>query len=258
MIHNEIVYLDGTNHVFIEVLDGRIVKLSFEAHPLDVLYEKRKVVGIHVSSIPYLTLKEFNKVYIEINNRLHVYQISDIDQLTNTCFITHTMKRTKASFFVTPVLGENREFFRWNQYFVNTFLSEDHNRLILLYRFFNTDNYKEFEFSLTKNPLFCRLIEYDHQHTAVEFMIPDEQKDDIQKFIEGSYSQMSSSYKASILSFHGLKNDALIGKVLFKSDDRRKQLEFDLGTVIPSDVELYDKPDHTEIYQDKNKLILAL
>lgn len=258
MIHNEIVYLDGTNHVFIEVLDGRSVKLSFEAHPLDIFYEKRKVVGIHISQIPYLTLGEFNKVYVTINNRLHVYEISDIDQLTDTCFLAHTMKRTKASFFVTPVLKENREYFRWNQYFVNTFLSEDYERLMLLYRFFNVDNYKEFELSLTKNPLFSRLIEYDFQHTAVEFKIPEDRKEDIQKFVQGLYSQMSNSYKAAILTFHGLKNDTLIGKVLFKADDRRKQLEIDLGTIIPNDVELYDKPDCTEIYQNKEKLILVL
>ena len=92
----------------------------------------------------------------------------------------------------------------------------------------------------------------------MQFKVPEGCENDFQKFCEGKYSQMSHSYKLKVLTFHGLTKDTLIGKVLFKSEDRKKQLELDLGSSIPDDVELYDKPDSREVFRKKEDLILVL
>jgi len=69
---------------------------------------------------------------------------------------------------------------------------------------------------------------------------------------------MNDDYKNHILRFHNLTKETLIGRVLFKADERRKQLELDLGVVLPPDVELYDKPDEREIFHKRDELILKL
>lgn len=248
MICNEVVHLNADNKVLIEVLDGRTIRITFDAHPFEVIEEKKKIVGINVSGIPYLHLNDYNKVFITVNDRLHTYVIKEIDRIGDNCFQLHTMKRTKSSFFITPIIGENRISVRWNQYFVNTFLT-DENTIVILFRFFNSDDYKQFEHSVSKHPLFEKIIDFDAQHVAMQFKVPEEHVNNVKLFRDGQYSKMSNSYKLQILKFHSLAKDSLIGKILFKADERRKQIEMDLGVAIPPDIELYDKPDERELFK---------
>lgn len=249
MIYNEVVHLNADNKVLIEVLDGRTVRLTVDAKPLDVVKEGKKITSINIDNKPYLSLKEYNKIFVTINERIHTYEISEIDQIANNCFQAHTMVRTKSSFFVTPMLGNDRGYFSWGKYFVNTFLSED--SIIVLFRFFNVDDFKQFEHGMTKHPMFKELIDSNHQHVAVKFKVPFESRTNLSLFKDGKYSQMSDKYKEQILAFHKIDKDALIGKILFKSDSRREQLEMDLGVTIPPDVELYDKPGEEEYFKTK-------
>lgn len=245
MIYNEIVHLDSDNKILIEVLDGRSIRLTFEVHPLNIILDKRRITGINIGDIPYLSIDDCNKVFVTINERLHTYDILEIDKVNDTCFMAHTMPRTKSSFFITPMIGESRIYFRWNNYFVNTFITED-KKVAVLYRFFNSDDYKKFEFGIMKHPLFDKMIDYDTQHVVFQFKIPDNCLEDYNKFTEGKYSRMSDKYKEYILKFHSLDKDSTLGKILFKSAVRKKQLELDLGSFIPADVELYDKPSENE------------
>lgn len=256
MIYSEIVHLSAEDKVLIEVLDGRSVRLTFDAAPLEILYNKKKITAINIDEVPYLSLENFNKVFVTISERLHVYSITEIDQINDNCFQCHTMPRTKSSFFVTPMLGNTRSELKWGQYFVNTFLSED--SIVLLYRYFNVEDFQQFEHELKKHSMFQRLIDYDIQHVAFQFKIPQEMLGNLKLFSAGKYSQMSDSYRSHILKFHALKLDTTIGKILFKSDERRKQLELDLGVSIPEDVELYDIPDGREVFKDNKELILEV
>jgi len=248
MITKEIVHLNADNRVLIEVLDGRSIRLTFDAFPLEIIRDKKKISQINVSGIPFISLQEYNKVFVTVNEMLHTYIISEIDQINDTCFQAHTMPRTKSSFFITPMIGDSRGVFKWQQYFVNTFITTN-NKIIILYRFFNTDDYKQFEHSMLKYPLFSRLLDKDKQLVMVEYNVPEEYSDIIDLFKNGQYSKMPEKYKEKILRFHNITKDTLIGKILFKADERRKQLELDLDVTIPEDVELYDKPDNKEIIE---------
>lgn len=257
MIYTEVVHLDADNKVLIEVLDGRSVRLTTDAHPCEVWYDGKKVISIDISGQPYLSLDTFNKVFTMIDGKLHTYDITEIDQIGDNCFQCHTMPRTKSSFFVTPMLGQSRPELKWGQYFVNTFLHED-DKIVLLYRFFDVEDYKQFEHVLMKHSRYIGTIDYDHQHVAMMFKVPDNFKNDLRLFREGKYSLMKEDYKEHVLKFHNLAKETLIGRILFKADERRKQLELDLGCTIPADVELYDKPDEREIFKKKDDLTLAL
>lgn len=248
MIYNEIVHLDSDNKILIEVLDGRSIRTTFEAHPLNVILDKRRIIGINIGDIPYVSIDDCNKVFVTISEKLHVYDIVEIDKVKDDCFLMHTMRRTKSSFFITPMIGENRIYFRWDNYFVNTFITED-KKIIVLYRFFSSDDYKRFEFGVMKHHLFEKLLDYDTQHVAFQFKIPDNYLDDYNKFVSGKYSRMSENYKKLILKFHGLDRDSTLSKILFKSDDRKKQLELDLGSSIPADIELYDRPSEYDYFK---------
>ena len=258
MVFNEIVHLNADNKVLIEVLDGRTVRVTLDAHPVEIFCEGKKISEIRVNGIPYLALHTFNKVFVMIEDKLHTYEISEIDQIAENCFQCHTMKRTKSSFFITPMLGKSRADVRWSQYFVNTFVDESKKAIFVLYRFFHVEDYIRFEASLTKHPLFQKLIDYDEQHIAIQYKLPEGMEENFQLFCQGKYSQMSHSYKLQVLSFHNLSQDTLIGRVLFKSEERKKQLEMDLGVVIPPDVELYDAPGKEEIFKKKEDLTLAV
>lgn len=258
MIYNEVVHLNADNKVLIEVLDGRSVRVTIDANPIEVEYESKKVSCIRIEGITYLSLVEFNKIFIMFNGKLHTYEITEIDRIAENVFQCHTMLRTKSSFFVTPILGGDRTFFKWNQYFVNTFISETNNYVYVLFRFFNSEDFKEFEHSITKHPLFDKLIDYDRQHVAIRFKVSADGEKIISLFKQGKYSKLPYEYKNQVLKFHNLSKDTVVGRVLFKADERKKQLELELGVTIPPDVELYDIPDSKELFRHKDDLILAV
>jgi len=178
MIYTEVVHLDADNKVLIEVLDGRSVRLTTDAHPCEVFYDGKKVVFINVSGQPYLSLETFNKVFTMIDGKLHTYDITEIDQIGDNVFQCHTMPRTKSSFFVTPMLGDVRNDVKWGQYFVNTFLHDD-DKIVILYRFFDVDDYKQFEYNIKKHQRYIGTVEYDHQHVALLFKVPENRMNDL-------------------------------------------------------------------------------
>lgn len=255
MIFSEIVYLDSDNKILIEVQNGRTIKLTFNANPLEIVYEKKKITGIKINGEHYLKLGELEDVFVTINDKLHTYKIRDIEKVDENCFLVHTMPRTKSSLFITPMISDSAIDLRWTQYFVNTYTefneSEKNYKIYILYRFFNSEDYKRFEHSLKKNKYFVSMKDYDLQHVVFEFRVPEEYVEDFKMFHSGKYSKMSVDYKYKILKFLSLSSESVISKILFKEDSRRKQLELELGVSIPYDVELYDIPDDRERLYDR-------
>jgi hypothetical protein len=91
--------------------------------------------------------------------------------------------------------------------------------------------------------------------------LPDDKKSDITNFKLGYYSLFKETVKWQILSFHGYKRDGELAQILFKSEERRKQLELDLGEPLSADSELFsimetkDEVLHLEIPQAYAKAI---
>jgi hypothetical protein len=90
--------------------------------------------------------------------------------------------------------------------------------------------------------MFVRALEPDYQYTMFIFNFKTYDYDDVAKFLEGKYSELSTVSKRRILTFHKSTEDSEIGHILYKSPIRRKQFELDFGVEIKEELELYDKP----------------
>jgi hypothetical protein len=246
MIYSEIIQLSATNKILLEVLDGRSVRLTITADSVNTVYTGQKITAIVINQKKFVDTVEQNKVYVKIGQEMQIYRIVDIKCINQKkgVYQLNTAVRSKTSYFITPLVMDSKETMRWNQYFVNCYLLDIDSvpQLGIVYRFFNTEDYKQFELSLRKHPMFVRALEPDYQYTMFIFNFKTADFDDIEKFLKGKYSALSVTAKRRILTFHKATEDSEIGHILYKSPVRRKQFELDFGVEIKEELELYDKP----------------
>ena len=92
------------------------------------------------------------------------------------------------------------------------------------------------------------------------FDVPRKHIRNYRKFINGKYSTFSQDYKFDILEFHDKELDDELGQILFKSEKRKKAMEYKLDIKLPKDSELLSIIDieqetyNPEIYKFKNIL----
>ena len=131
-------------------------------------------------------------------------------------------------------------FFVMNDAIINAFINyaelEDH--IILLYRWSSDPVFAKFDLALRKFPTFIRAFDADPMHTVYAFSVPDRHTLNFKYFKEGKYSKLEDDYKLKILEFHDMSVDSTLSKILFKADERKRQLERKLGAEIPDNSEL--------------------
>ena len=88
--------------------------------------------------------------------------------------------------FLLPLLGKSKHQLKYFTYFVNAFLDESLDYLLILYRFTGTEQYKEFESTMMSDPLFVNHIEYDNFHEMYKFKIPREFYGDVHMFMQST------------------------------------------------------------------------
>lgn len=143
-------------------------------------------------------------------------------------------KLSKTSNFIFPYLGKNRDYFKWNENFVNSFIgTEEHGdygtSIYLLYRYDGSINFFAFEKVITEHPWYKETVDTDKYHVLFRFDIPDDFLVDIEKIINGKYSRISEKGKEQILRFHNTTKDKPLGDILYRAESRKKQLEEDLS-----------------------------
>jgi len=223
----------------INVLSSRAIFIG-PIHDDFEVYDKDKIlIGL-----------ECDNFRIKINDNLKIdkqkYKIQSIKK--ESChavfgpgyyLYTHE-KITKTSTFLLPFLGHNRESFKWNTVFVNSFVGTEYDgdygdSIYLLYRFDGSISFLEFEEELRNHKWFQSVIEVDNYHTMYKFELPKD-NNDINKILEGRYSTITESAKERIIEFHG--NQKPIKETLYKAESRRLAMERDLGARIPIGNEL--------------------
>tara|TARA_R110002050_G_scaffold57294_1_gene128630 strand:+ start:1091 stop:1834 length:744 start_codon:yes stop_codon:yes gene_type:complete len=149
-------------------------------------------------------------------------------------------KRNKSSIFVMPMLSGNRNLFFWNQLFLNCFIATEDNKecIVLLFRFSSDPLFIKFEKALTEFRTFIKKEDPHPGFVYFVFNIPKNYYKDYQKFINGKYSELSKLYKINLLEFHNFDVDSLVGKVIFQSLERKKELEKKLGCELDENSEL--------------------
>jgi hypothetical protein len=129
-------------------------------------------------------------------------------------------------------------------------LDDKENTLLLLYRYSESELYRQFESRIIKHSCFIKKIDINYYQVMFLFNISKDFAEDVRKFKYGKYSELSEKLKKRILYFYGYSKDGNMYSILYKTDKRRKQLELEFQETLPTTIELFDKPDmNIEVYQ---------
>jgi len=121
---------------------------------------------------------------------------------------------------------------------------------------FHDEFLKQNKDSLMKNDLFKdTYMHIEHEKQIFVFRVPDEHKDDFQKYLDGRYSRLKNSYKLEILTFHDVAKNSSVFHVLTRNKTLRRRLQNKLNVSIGEDLELCSKPDIQFEYYSINHFI---
>jgi hypothetical protein len=159
------------------------------------------------------------------------------------------------NYHILPLLGMNKASFG-EQNFINAYLSKKKDYIIVELKEID----EKLITALEKHVNYATDI-VDDNRTLVLFTIPDQFKQDVDKFTEGKYSEFSPEAKAIVRKYSGLKykvrvkadkGDAVIThaflRALDKDADMRKEMEKFLGVKIAEELELLESPNEQNYY----------
>jgi len=222
------------------LVNPRTIKYTGKLSSVSIEENEDEIIGLETESGWKVKLGDTIKV------KKNPYKINHIDKVVNkhsAYFLLSTARLNLSSIFAFPFLSEKRSFYLWDLYFINAFIGtclEDTGEVIaLLYRFSGDKKFIDLESHLTHFPTFKKRIDPDPYHVLYIFNPPKACRASYQKLLESKYSEIDDLWKLSILQFHGFEPGGRTGKVLFKSESLKKQLEEDL------DVELGDAELHS-------------
>lgn len=207
------------------------------------------ITSVTFSDIPTISL---GKV-LHIGKDRHPYRINMIKEVgpeNNRSYEMSVAKRTKASLFILPMLPGQRATYFFDKHLINCFIGTDKEShvIALLYRFSGSTDFIKFEEMLKGLPNFKHMSDTTKRTVLYVFDVPDEHLDDYFLFRRGMYSKFDPKYKIRILRFHNSGKDSTLGKILYRDQSRKKQLERDLNLNFELDknAELYSIPDLEE------------
>tara|TARA_R100000951_G_scaffold94695_3_gene83522 strand:+ start:61 stop:798 length:738 start_codon:yes stop_codon:yes gene_type:complete len=182
------------------------------------------------------------------------FKINTIQKTSENSCLLKVAPRTKASLFIMPMLGGNKDLYFHDSLFINAFIGTDKEDscIALLYRFSGTPLFLKFEQALKKFRCYRDVVDPSPHHVMFIFNIPDNYIEDYDKFILGKFSELSPQLKEAILKFYNADLHSSLGQILFKSEKRRLRLSQNLGVKIPKHMELFDVPNlDEEVYNPK-------
>ncbi len=259
MIVTNTITLSYGRELFLELLDARTIKVTTNCAFVQNEYIENSIFRLNYANQYTLALGDIMSFRLgvdwEMDFKFKVNQIKEFDGY----YILYSHKRTKSSYFLTPMLGYNKEYFKWNQFYINSYskcpeYNKEGNYLFLLYKYMPIDKYTEFEKSHIKLNTFVEIL-YPEIKDEIIFVhkLADKYNKDIVNFSQGKYSSMSDTVKRQILYFHNTNKEGELGQILFKAEQRRKQMEMEFMCKIPVELDLWDCPDDSEILTLKNK-----
>ena len=150
------------------------------------------------------------------------------------------MKKNKSSEFLLPMLGGNKTLFMYNSLLKNCYAgtNEDKNCIVLVYKYSDSLLFNKFERAIIKLRSFKKAFDL-RKYTIFIFKIPTYYKKEYKHFMDGKYSKFSLEYKLQILGFHEQEIEDRLGQILFKCEDLKNKLEYELDEILPEDSELY-------------------
>ena len=258
MYQKSVKFNEDAKPVKFNLINARLMKITPINKDYEILDEMGNIVGRRFNKTNTIQVNEEDSTVVPFK-ALQIKKITNKNVKEGAGYFLYGQKLTKSSQFTLPMLGQDREYFKWDESLCNVFLGTDDgeivDRILILYRV-NTDReYLEFETKLENHPMYEKTHTYDIYHDLVEFRIPDRFKQDYDLLINGKYSHVSDELKKRIVRFHNLSSNSPIAQVIHKSEFRKKKLEKDLNIVLPDELDLLD-PYYMEdeLCSDKFKL----
>tara|TARA_R110002074_G_scaffold159384_2_gene316706 strand:+ start:802 stop:1542 length:741 start_codon:yes stop_codon:yes gene_type:complete len=176
------------------------------------------------------------------------YKINIITKKMVNSAITYELssdKLTKSSLFILPMLNGNRRLYMFDSLFINCFIGtkEYKNHIVLLYRFSGESTFLKFEEALSQFAGFVKTYDPSPEYVVFVFKIPSTQEKNYNYIINGKYSKIDILYKNKILEFHNFTPEGDLAQILFRSKNRKKRLEEQLGIELPNSAELHSVMD---------------
>lgn len=217
---NAVRLIGGTEDIIPHYKNGELLSL-------DIINERVIKVGdtFKIKSVPY----KINKI---VKREAEEYEVS---------FDLIMADRTKTSLFILPMIGGNRRLLFYDSLLINAYIKIENkqNYIILLYRKSRKKVFKEFVQLVQKLKHFESIEEPNKHCYSITFRVPMKYKKNFKMFLNGKYSKFDDEYKLSILDFHRYDIDGRLGQILFKSPQRKRELEKRLDAELPEDSELY-------------------
>jgi len=185
----------------------------------------------------------------EVNVKNEFYKVQSIKKAKPedgvTGYLLYTSVLNKTSMFILPMIGHDRAKFKWNSSFMNSFVEvedspNDLGDIYLWYRYLPSVDMEAFEDFIVSLPTYVDMSDIDKHHVLYKLSVPEAYLPDYKLIIEGKYSQISEITKKRILDFHSSTKERPLGKILYKTEARKKELEKQLGVELDDDAELHD------------------
>ena len=233
--------------VSLRILNSFTIELNSKYFVEEILNEENELCQLNIKDRTFKLKDTFS---FNLGDVSSVFVIKYIKKVNERVYLLLTEERNKGTYYITPILGKldipinikkqlgkatQIELSKYclNTYLVNAYLGSCdktilNNSIYLKFRYSSHDTYQILEKLLLEHPLFIRMHE-DNYFTYAEFIVPEEYREDILKFISGKYSKLSKAMKDLIIQFHNLKPKSIMYQILYKKEEYRKQLEKELG-----------------------------
>lgn len=125
----------------------------------------------------------------------------------------------------------------------NVFLSDEsrpelHKCIFVLYRFSGEQGFLKWEETIKKHPLFVDKYDPDKKHVMLVMKLPPEHYLDYINFKESKYSNLNSSYKQKILTYHRVGKEHPLYHILHRTEEGYRALERDVGQPVDRGTEI--------------------
>jgi hypothetical protein len=169
-------------------------------------------------------------------------------------------QKNKSYVFLPPMLEIDPVFMQMHL-LLNVYLnSEDYpdikNCMFLHYEYQDLEgSFARLENTFTKHADYRGMYEPDKYTTLFYFYVPEKWYTDYLIFLGSKYSKISESLKKRILKFYSLGNQSTVYKVLYRDEEKRKELEESLDVNLPDSAEVASALEFSkETYSEAHKI----
>jgi len=253
-----IIKTENNHKIKIDVFNSRNLVLETNPNIVKIISENNVITQLLFGERFFIQIGDFFPVLLKENGVVwYINNISLLNQENHKkiYFKLSCNKLNKTSHWILPLLGNNEEYFKYDDLMLNSYIYCENNfyeafnkeeNLFVKYKFLpNNDDFYE---KLTSHPQY---IHRNRLHNRYEYLyifkIPGKYQKDVKLILEGCYSQITDDAKKQILRFHHLKKKGATYNILYKEEEYHNKLkkELNLNFDLPELESKFNKKEET-------------